>query len=128
MKASDLANDARQAARDAYCPHSNFHVGASVRTERGIYRGANVENDSFGLTICAERAAIFSAVSCGARRIVALAVTCPDAPDDAPISGRMPCGACRQVIAQFADAQTEIYVDKVGTFHIQDLLPEAFTL
>src|SRR4029079_13546371 len=117
---------ARAAAATAYCPYSNFAVGAAVLTADGaIGAGCNVENASFGLTICAARNAIFRAVADGARAIVAVAVYTPTA---APAT---PCGACRQVIAEFGrDALVRCVCD--GPAHAQytlaDLLPAAFTI
>jgi cytidine deaminase len=121
-----LVDEARNAATAAHCPFSGFPVGAAVATERGIFTGCNIENASFGLTMCAERVAIFSAIAHGARRIQALAVTCPNAEAGA-LHSRMSCGACRQVLAEFADPSAVIIVDQVGTFSLAQLLPEAFT-
>ena len=87
---------AREASAIAYCPYSEFRVGAAVLTGDGvIIGGCNVENVSYGLSICAERVAIFQAVATGHRRIAALVVYTPT---EKPVT---PCGACRQVIAEF---------------------------
>ena len=123
-----LLNAARAAAAQAYCPYSNFHVGAAVLADGKIFAGCNVENASYGLTICAERNAIFAAVASGVRRIQAIALACVDATADAPAASRMPCGACRQVIAEFAAADMPVYVDGVGALTVADLLPHAFQL
>jgi cytidine deaminase len=124
-----LIDLARQAARRAYCPYSRFHVGAALLTDNGrFFTGANVENASYGLTLCAERTAIFAAAAAGARAVRALAVTCPDAPADTPAGYRMPCGACRQVIAEFATPEIVVFVDGVADFGLADLLPSPFTL
>ena len=125
---STLLTAAREAAVHAYCPYSNFHVGAAVLADGRIFPGCNVENASYGLTICAERNAIFAAVASGARRIQAIALACVDATDAAPASLRMPCGACRQVMAEFADPGTPVHIDGVGTLTIADLLPSVFRL
>ena len=121
-----LADAARAAAAHAYCPYSRFPVGAAVLTQEGsIAQGCNVENASFGLTVCAERNAIFRAVADGATSIVALALYTPT-PE--PVT---PCGACRQVIAEFGrDAQIRCICDGPGSadYVMQDLLPYAFTL
>lgn len=98
MKQDALLALARKAAEKAYAPYSHFRVGAAIRCEDdSIYTGVNVENRSFGLTICAERSAVVQAIGDGRKKITALAVSCPDA--DYPVS---PCGACRQVLSEFA--------------------------
>jgi cytidine deaminase len=123
-----LFQAARRARRRAYCPYSRFSVGAAVETSDGrVFTGSNVENASYGLTICAERAAVFNAVSAGARRIARIAVACPPtAGKDAGL--RMPCGACRQVLAEFMDPDAQIIVDRVGVFRLKELLPTPFRL
>lgn len=94
----ELVAAACAAAVHAYAPASGFHVGAAVLDDRGvIHRGCNVENASYGLTVCAERNAVFRAVGEGMRRVVAVAVHTPVDPPGSP------CGACRQVLAEFAD-------------------------
>ena len=125
---NDLIQAARDASRWAYCPYSNFHVGAAVKAGGRIFTGANVENASYGLTVCAERTAAFAAILAGAGRIEAVAVACVDAADGSDPALRMPCGACRQVLAEFADPSTPIFVDGVGEFTLADLLPQAFRL
>lgn len=122
---AELLKRARLALANAHAPYSNFEVGAAVRDEWGrIHVGVNVENVSYGLTICAERAAIFAAVASGARRVTAVAVT---ARRLHPIS---PCGACRQVILEFADAATPVASDdEHGNLVVTSagaLLPGAF--
>src|SRR5579871_580328 len=96
-----LLERARAAGRVAYCPYSEFPVGAAVETEKGVYIGCNIENASYGLAICAERVALYGAVAAGARHIQRLAVSCLQAEGEAAPGSRMPCGACRQVIAEF---------------------------
>lgn len=93
-----------EARGSAYVPYSHFEVGAALLADGKIYSGCNIENASFGLTNCAERTAIFKAASEGVRRIEAIAVV---ADTEGPVS---PCGACRQVIAEFADENTRIYL------------------
>jgi cytidine deaminase len=111
-------------SRNAYSPYSGFRVGAAVLTENGeIFTGCNVENASYGLTICAERSAIFRAVSEGHRRIRALVVF------TATAKPTTPCGACRQVISEFSEnAEIECFCD--GEERIRatssSLLPSAF--
>lgn len=121
----ELINRAHAARQNAYAPYSNFHVGAAVLMEGGeIFTGANVENSSYGLTICAERSAIFNAISHGKRKIKAVAIATNK---DKPIP---PCGACRQVIREFSDAETLIImVGSTGVYEtktIDELLPFNF--
>jgi cytidine deaminase len=123
-----LLHAARLAAASAYCPYSNFHVGAAVLAGGKIFTGANVENASYGLTVCAERTAAFAAVLAGFRRFDAIAVACVDAAEGAATNLLMPCGACRQVLAEFAASATPVIVDRVGSFRLDELLPLAFRL
>ncbi len=119
-----LLAEARAARENAYAPYSKFKVGAALLGASGrIYRGANLENASYGLTICAERAAVAQAVSVGEKRFKAIAVY---AGGD-PIS---PCGACRQVLAEFApDIQVLMASksDRVVSSSLTRLLPSAFS-
>jgi cytidine deaminase len=119
----ELIEHARRAQANAYAPYSGFPVGAAVETDRGtIQTGANVENASYGISICAERVAICSAVSAGARRISAVAVVAGEA-------GGAPCGACRQFMAEFADARTLVSFHQgsgIVTVPLADLLPHPF--
>ncbi len=97
MNTQELFLLATEATQNAYAPYSNFRVGAALLCDDGtVITGANVENRSFGLTICAERSALVAAVARGKRKFTALAISCPDAAY--PVS---PCGACRQVISEF---------------------------
>jgi len=123
-----LLERARMAASRAHCPYSQFHVGAAVLCDDGsVIEGCNVENASYGLTVCAERVALFSAISQG-KRPIELAVSCVDAQDEAAVSSRMPCGACRQVMQELLPPNADIHVDGVGRRSLQQLLPEAFQL
>jgi cytidine deaminase len=127
MDSDPLMQVARAAAAHAVAPYSNFPVGAAVETAGGsVFVGANVESASYGLTICAERTAIFSALSRG-ERPVRIAVTCvrgnPEEPDTL-----MPCGACRQVMLDQMGPEAPVIVDRVGEFRVKDLLPRGFTL
>ncbi len=127
VKTKKLLEVAKQAKDNAYAPYSNFHVGAALITDSGkIYSGCNVENTSFGLTICAERNAIFQMVADGEKKIKEILVI-GDTEDFLP-----PCGACRQVIAEFADAKTNVYMcNKIGDFKktlVEDLIPFTFFL
>ena len=126
--ADDLLLQARRAAERAYAPYSSFRVGAAVAAGGETFLGCNVENASYGLTVCAERVAMFTAVASGHRRIDRLAVSCPDAAPGLGDDGRMPCGACRQVMVELLAPDAEILVDGVGAFALADLLPRAFRL
>jgi cytidine deaminase len=123
-----LLTRARLAACAAYAPYSKFRVGAAVSAAGGIFSACNVENASYGLTICAERSAIFSAIAAGAKRIDALALACIDAIQDTDIATRMPCGACRQVMAEFSGRHLPVYVDGAGSFTLEQLFPLPFNL
>ena len=96
-KMNELAEEAKKAANNAYAPYSHFRVGAAILCKDGsIVTGVNVENRSYGLTICAERNAITTAVTQGQYSFLALALSTPDS--DSPVG---PCGACRQVLSEF---------------------------
>jgi cytidine deaminase len=124
----ELLAAARNAAAHSYSPYSKFRVGAAVRSAGKIFVGTNVENASYGLTMCAERVAIFSALAAGNRSIDAIAISCVDASPNDSTNMKMPCGACRQVIREFAASETEVVVDGVGTYEVDDLLPVPFRL
>ena len=127
-KAEDLLLLARKAATRAHCPYSNFHVGAAVRCADGsVIDGCNVENASYGLSICAERVALFTAVSQG-KRPLELAVSCVDAQTDAAPGSRMPCGACRQVMQELLPSNAQVSIDGIGSLSLDQLLPKPFHL
>lgn len=120
---SELLEAAKKARSSAYAPYSNYHVGAALLTKSGkVYLGGNVENAAYPTSICAERVAVFKAVTEGEREFEAVAVVTRD--------GGTPCGSCRQVLAEFAlDALVLIAnengeVVREGT--VLDLLPGAF--
>jgi cytidine deaminase len=125
MNHDDLLTHAAQARENAYAPYSNYRVGAAVLGKSGkVYAGCNVENASYGLTICAERAAIFTAISEGEREFEVLAVVTSN--------GVTPCGACRQVYSEFAKPEAQVIIsDTHGHVHkvftISELLSDGFT-
>ncbi|GBC91721.1 Cytidine deaminase [bacterium HR15] len=120
-----LVEAARAARVHAYAPYSRYMVGAAVRTTEGqIFTGCNIENASYGLSICAERVAVFCAVAAGARAIEAVAIVTED--------GATPCGACRQVLMEFAPDPARCCVilatldEVVARYTLATLLPQAF--
>lgn len=124
MSRSSELLDAAQAAREhAYAPYSNFRVGAAVELPDGkIVSGCNVENASFGLSICAERVALCGAVAQGHTRILAIAIAGPPGIDTAP------CGACRQFIAEFDPAMPVTFTTagEPTQLSLAELLPHSF--
>lgn len=126
MTNEELMEKAKEASKNSYSPYSKFPVGACVLTETGkTYCGCNFENSSYGLTICAERNAIGSAIVDGERKIKAIAIYSPK------MDNCTPCGACRQVLDEFGDDNTEIIVkigDNLKIYTLNELLPERFIL
>lgn len=119
-----LIKMATNARENAYVPYSGFRVGAALATEKGIYEGVNIENASYGATICGERSPIAAAVSDGAKEFQALAIVTD------MVEPAMPCGICRQVMAEFFSADMPILIanlnGKVIETTIAELLPGAF--
>jgi cytidine deaminase len=123
-----LIREAKRASELSYSPYSNFRVGSAVEFEDMpgcVFSGTNIENASYGLTICAERSAIFAAASHGGRKLKRIVIYAPS-----PTVSTGPCGACRQVIKEFADESTLIIgacnSDETLTFTMEELLPKAF--
>jgi cytidine deaminase len=119
----ELLRAAAQARGNAYAPYSDFRVGAALLTASGeVFRGCNVECASFGLSNCAERTALFAAVAAGHRQFAMLALSLPGA--------GMPCGACRQILREFAPALPVVVGDERGSpvreTTLDRLLPESF--
>jgi cytidine deaminase len=149
MEREQLLTYARHAAERAYVPYSGFRVGAAVVVADGdgahVVTGANVENASYGLTLCAERSALAAALTSDQiqghavptprpagtyerSRITHVAIACLDAPPHTGPEQRTPCGACRQWLAELAPDAT-YYIDGLpGVYHLDDLLPLAFRL
>jgi len=119
-----LVTAAKKAKLKAYAPYSNFRVGAAIRTKQGrVYTGCNIENSSYGLTICAERIAIFKAISEGEKEFTAIAVASDDA-DFCP-----PCGACRQVLMDLAPGVDFVMINSKGqekVVTLSELFPYPF--
>ena len=121
---SDLIRRACEARQNAHAPYSKFLVGAAVLTESGeIISGCNVENASYGLTICAERVAFGTAIAAGHRRFQALAI--------ATSGGHSPCGACRQFAAEFCESLLVLLIDtdhpeRIAESNLRELLPGRF--
>ena len=125
MNKDKLIEMAKEARKNAYAPYSNFKVGAALLTKSGrVFTGCNVENSSFGASMCAERVAVFKAVNEGEREFQAIAVV-TDTKEPA-----MPCGLCRQVLSEFS-LDIKIYAANldgdVRETTLKDLLPYAFT-
>lgn len=122
-----LLKAAHQVALHAWAPYSRFRVGAALLDQEGrLFSGCNVEVASYRLTTCAEQAAVAAAVAAGARRIRALAVVSPDSPEC------LPCGGCRQTLAEFADPDLPVILERAdGTpllLRLEELLPRTFRL
>jgi len=129
MKSEKLLEVAAEAAGKAYSPYSEYKVGAALLCADGeVFTGCNVENSSYGLTNCAERTAVFSAVAAGRRDFVALAIVA--------VGEHMPypCGACRQVLNEFCREEFSVYIakadalDDYGVISLAELLPHGFHL
>ena len=128
MKYEELMQKAIEVSKNSYSPYSKFAVGACVLAESGeVYCGCNFENSSFGLSICAERNAIGSAIANGEKKIKAIAIYSPNQ------DNCFPCGACRQVIHEFCESDETFDVivkdgDEVKVYTLAFLLPESFSL
>lgn len=125
MTDRELYLAAKKAAENAYAPFSNFRVGAALLTQKGdVYLGVNVENSSYGATICAERAAVISAVTAGDRKFCKIAIVANE-------QKVMPCGICRQFLYEFAPNLkiiTGSSEDELEIFELSELLPNGFRL
>jgi len=126
MKMDQLLNEAKEARLKAYVPYSKFQVGAALLAKDGkVYQGCNIENAAYSMCNCAERTAIFKAVSEGVREFQAIAVV---ADTEGPVS---PCGACRQVMSELLQPETKVYLtnlnNKTSEWTVADLLPGAFS-
>lgn len=129
MSPIDLLRAAADVAKNAYAPYSTYHVGAALQCADGeVFTGCNVENASYGLSNCAERTAIFSAIAAGRHDIVTMAVVAQG--ESLPY----PCGACRQVLSEFCADDVPVYIatsdalDDYQTISLSELLPHRFKL
>ena len=132
MNKNDLCLAALAARKSAYTPYSGFNVGAALLTKSGkVFTGCNIENSAFSPTVCAERVAVFKAVSEGERDFVAIAVA--GGQGDDVTSAAYPCGVCRQVLSEFCSPDFAVLcvTDMDGGFEeyaLSDLLPKSFSL
>ena len=129
MDKKDLFMLAKDAMKNSYAPYSNYNVGAVLLCKNGnIYKGCNIENASYSVTNCAERTALFSAIASGEKEFVAICVV--GGKNGEITDYAMPCGVCRQALADFCDADFKIYVgiseDKIKEFTLGELLPYSF--
>lgn len=127
---NELVKRAFSVAGKAYAPYSNFTVGASLLCKNGkIFDGCNIENASFGATICAERSAFASAISNGEREFEAIAIV--GKKQEGKANFCTPCGICRQVMTEFCDEDFKIYLSdgsKIKEYTLKELLPQSFNL
>lgn len=128
----ELLEAADKAAEHAYAPYSKFRVGAAVLTEKGIFAGANIENASNNLGVCAERVALAHARMHGAVEVIGIAVSCAEAFQEEGASVRlnliMPCGGCRQWLAELAPQSWLVTRGSERVFNMAELLPTPFTM
>ncbi|PLV58329.1 cytidine deaminase [Thermotoga sp. KOL6] len=126
MDPKKLVKIALEVREKAYARYSGFRVGAALLTKSGrVFTGVNVENASYGLTVCAERVAVFKAISEGEREFVAIAIASDSS------EKTVPCGACRQVLYEFCEDLDVIMADREGNYEIvklRDLFPRGFKL
>lgn len=126
MQPAELIAQAEEALKNAYAPYSHYHVGAALLCADGtVIRGCNIENASYGLTNCAERTALFSAIAAGKKTFAAIAIVAAQEPTP------YPCGACRQVLSEFCPADLPVYIRRgkaVVSTTLGELLPHAFEL
>ncbi len=126
MSKDDLVGKAIEAQRGAYAPYSKFRVGAAIRVSGQVFIGANIENASYGLSMCAERTAIYAAVNHGALELEEVVVSTDASPPSSP------CGACRQVLLEFAADPANVTVTSVNpagehrSWTLAQLIPDGF--
>ena len=130
MKKETLFEIAKEVMKNSYAPYSNYNVGAALLTKNeDVYIGCNIENASYGVTCCAERTALFKAVSVGERDFSAICIV--GGKNGVIADYAMPCGACRQAISEFCDADFKVYVgiseDDIKEYTLGELLPYSFS-
>lgn len=130
MEKTELCKKAIEATINSYAPYSGFSVGAALQTESGkVYTGCNIENASFTPTVCAERVALFKAVSEGERKFKTIAIV---GSKDGKITAASPCGVCRQALSEFCSPDFEVLVveneNSFKSFTLSELLPNSFSL
>ena len=127
MTNSQLISKAKQALNNSYSPYSRFKVGAALLTKSGnVYVGTNIENSSFGATVCAERVALFSAVASGEKEFLKIAIV---AEKDGEIQNEcFPCGICRQTLVEFCDKDFVVVLGENKEYTLDELFPNAFNL
>lgn len=129
MDKKDLFILAKEAMKNSYAPYSNYNVGAALLTKNGnIFKGCNIENASYSVTCCAERTALFSAVANSEKDFEAICVV--GSKNGEIVDYAMPCGVCRQALAEFCDTDFKVYVGKsendIKEFTLDELLPCSF--
>lgn len=129
MDKKHIFNLAKEAMENSYAPYSEYNVGAVLVTKSGkIFKGCNIENASYSVTCCAERTALFSAVASGEKEFEAIMVV--GGKNGRITDYAMPCGVCRQALAEFCGADFKVYVGKsetdIKTFTLEELLPYSF--
>lgn len=124
----NLCQKAQEVAQLAYAPYSKFRVGAAILGQKEIYVGTNIENASYGLALCAERSALAAAIAQGEKEFRAIAVVCIDTQQNQSTQSMVPCGACRQWIAELAVTAEIIICGANQSFYLEDLLPIPFQL
>lgn len=129
MKKETLFEIAKEVMKNSYAPYSNYNVGAALLTKNeDVYIGCNIENASYSVTCCAERTALFKAVSVGERDFSAICIV--GGKNGVITDYAMPCGACRQALSEFCDADFKVYVgiseDDIKEYTLGELLPHSF--
>ncbi len=129
MDKKDLFMLAKEAMKNSYAPYSNYNVGAVLLTKNGdVYKGCNIENASYSVTCCAERNALFNAIASGVKEFEAICIV--GGKNGEITDYAMPCGVCRQALAEFCDVDFKVYVGKsendIKEFTLSELLPYSF--